>query len=86
MLWLIGMSEAKIGAVVLKGKKQISGIVGRSPYANRSSMSDADRQSKLNELAEIRVGDDGKAVDGGILDRVPMTIIPLQGRQKKRKE
>ena len=80
------MSEGGIGAVVLKGKKQISGIVGRSPYTNRSSMTDAERQAKLDELAEVRIGDDGKKIDGGILDRVPLKIIPLQGRQKKRKE
>ena len=83
MLWLIGMSEPKIGAVLLKRSKQISGIVSRSPYANRSAMTDEERQKALDDLALVRFGDDGKPIDGGILDNVPMTIIPLQGKQRK---
>jgi hypothetical protein len=83
VLWLIGMSEPKIAAATLKRSKQIAGIVGRSPYKNRSAMSDLDRQKHLNELAAIRIGDDGKPIDGGILDRVPMKIISLRGKQRK---
>lgn len=85
VLWLIGMSEPKIGLVAGKGAKQVSGIVSRSPYANRSAMSDEARQAALDELALIRMGDDGTPIDGGLLDRVPMKIIPLQGRQVKRR-
>ena len=77
------MSEPKIGTVLLKRGKQISGIVSRSPYANRSAMTDAERQSALDELALVRIGDDGRPIDGGILDKVPMKIIPLQGKQRK---
>lgn len=85
VLWLIGMSEPKIAAVTLKRPKQVAGIVGRSPYKNRSAMSDAERQKALDELASIRTGDDGKPIDGGVLDRVPMKIIPLRGKQLKRR-
>lgn len=85
VLWLIGMSEPKIGLVASKGAKQVSGIVSRSPYANRSAMTDEERQKHLDELASIRIGEDGKKTDGGLLDRVPMKIIPLQGRQLKRR-
>jgi hypothetical protein len=84
VLWLIGMSEKKIGLVASKGGKQVAGIVSRSPYANRSAMSDDQRQKALDELASVRIGEDGKKMDGGILDRIPMKIIPLQGRQLKR--
>nr|CAD6606017.1 hypothetical protein RNT25_01765 [arsenite-oxidising bacterium NT-25] len=83
MLWLIGMSEPKIAAVLLKRPKQISGIVTRSPFANRSAMTDGQRQAALDELASVRFGEDGKPIDGGILDKVPMKIIPLQGKQRK---
>lgn len=82
VLWLIGMSEPKIGAVTLKRSKQIAGIVGRSPYKNRSAMTDQERQRHLDELISVRF-DDGKPIDGGILDRVPMKIIPLRGKQRK---
>lgn len=84
-LWLIGLSERKIAAVLLKRPKQIAGIVNRSDYANRSGMTDAERQAALDELAAVRHGDDGKAIDGGILDRVPMKIIPLRGVQRKKR-
>jgi hypothetical protein len=86
VLWLVGMSEAKIAVVLLKRRKQIAGIINRSPYANRSEMSDGARQQALDELAAARFGDDGRPVDGGLLDPVPMTIIPLRGRQVKRKK
>lgn len=85
VLWLIGMSEPKIAAVTLKRPKQIAGIVGRSPYKNRSAMTDAERQKHLDELASIRIGDDGRPIDGGILDRVPLKIIGLRGKQLKRR-
>lgn len=84
VLWLIGMSEPKIAAATFKRPKQVSGIVGRSPYSNRSAMTDAERQKALDELASVRIGDDGKAIDGGALDKIPMKIIPLRGQQKKR--
>lgn len=83
VLWLIGLSETKIAAATLKRPKQIAGIVGRSPYKNRSAMSDAERQKHLDELASIRIGDDGRPIDGGILDRVPLKIIALRGKQRK---
>lgn len=84
VLWVIGFSEAGIGSVTGKRRKQIAGIVNRSPYPNRSSMSDEQRQKALDELLLARIGDDGKPIDGGVLDRVPRKIIALRGRQVKR--
>lgn len=83
VLWLIGMSESSIAAVLLKRRKQISGIVGKSPYSNRSGMTDKQRQKELDDLLLVRRGDDGKTVDEGLLDPVVMKIIPLRGRQRK---
>lgn len=83
VLWLIGMSEPKIATVLMKRPKQISGIINRSPYTNRSAMSDDERQNKLNELLLIRIDSSGQPVDGGLLDRIPMKVIQLRGRQKK---
>lgn len=83
VLWLVGMSEASIAKVALKRPKQVAGIVTRSPYRNRSGMTDAERREKLTELLAARIGDDGQPIDGGILDRVPLRIIPLRGKQRK---
>lgn len=77
------MAEASIAAVVMKRRKQIAGIVGRSPYANRSAMTKEQRQAALDELIAVRFGDDGKPVDGGILDRIPIKVIDLRGKQQK---
>ena len=85
MLWLVGMSESAIGAVVMKRRKQIAGIINRSPYANRSAMTDEERLSAIRDLLSIRVGEDGSTIDGGILDRIPMRLIPLRPNQKRLK-
>lgn len=84
VLWVIGVSEAGIADVTGKRKKQIAGIVNRSPFPNRSAMTDQERQAALQELLLVRIGEDGKPIDGGILDRVPHKIIPLRGKQVKR--
>lgn len=84
VLWLIGMSLTSIGAATLKRRKQIAGIIARSPYTNRSAMTDEERQQAIDELIAVRhCENDGAAMDGGILDRIPLTIIPLRDRQRK---
>jgi hypothetical protein len=85
VLWLIGMSQTSIARVLLKRRKQIAGIVDRSPYAKRSAMSDGERQRAVDELLAVRFGEDGQPIDGGVLDPVPMKIIPLRGMQRKRR-
>lgn len=82
-LWLIGFSEQRIGMVVGRTRKQISGIVARSPYPNRSAMSDQERQAKLDELIKIRLTSNGRPLDGGVLDQIPHKIIPLRATQRK---
>lgn len=86
VLWVIGMSETGIAAATGKRRKQVAGIVTRSPYANRSAMDRATRQAKLDELLSVRLGDDGNPIDRGLLDRIPLTLIDLQGRQQKRRK
>lgn len=83
VLWVIGMSERSIATVLMKRPKQIAGLVNRSPYANRSAMTDGERESELKGLLAIRIGENGKPIDGGLLDRIPLKIIPLRGKQKK---
>lgn len=74
VLWLIGHSYSTIGKVVNLRRSQVGGIIGRSEYAGRSSMTIADRRAKLDELKAIRFAD-GKPLDGGLLDRVPFEIL-----------
>ncbi|UDF29345.1 UNVERIFIED_ORG: hypothetical protein LHK14_17805 [Roseateles sp. XES5] len=76
VLWLIGYTERTIAKVVSLRTKQVAGIVGRSEYAGRATMTDAIRTEKLKELVSIRM-EDGVPLDAGLLDRVEFKIIPL---------
>ncbi|TBC78001.1 IclR family transcriptional regulator [Rhizobium ruizarguesonis] len=69
VLWLIGYSYQTIGKVLHLDRSQVGGIIQRSEYAGRTSMSRAQRAALLKELEEIRF-DDGRPVDGGLLDKV----------------
>lgn len=82
-LWVIGLSEAVIGRAVARSRKQISGIISRSPYPNRSAMTDEERQRALELLLKIRIGDDGKPIDSGLLDHIPRKVMDLRKSQKK---
>jgi len=73
VLWLIGYSYATIGTVLALKRSQVGGIINRSEYAGRSAMSRARRAALLKELEEIRY-EDGKPLDGGLLDRVPFRL------------
>lgn len=82
-LWVIGLSEATIGRAVARSRKQISGIISRSPYPNRSAMTKQERQDALDRLLRIRIGDDGKPLDSGLLDHIPRKVLDLRGGQVK---
>ena len=82
VLWLIGMSEGAVGLVAGLSKKQVAGIISRSPYKNRSAMSDKERRDKLDELWSVRL-EEGKPLDGGILDRVRGEFLELRRSQRK---
>ncbi|WP_187967907.1 hypothetical protein [Aquibium microcysteis] len=83
-LWIVGLSEPVIGRAVARSRKQISGIVSRSPYPNRSAMTIEERQRCLDLLLKIRMGDDGKPIDSGLLDHIPRQVMELRKNQKKR--
>jgi hypothetical protein len=73
VLWLIGYSYATIGKVLHLKRSQVGGIIDRSEYAGRSSMTIAERNELLQELKEIRM-EDGHPLDGGLLDRIPFKV------------
>lgn len=83
VLWLKGYTEREIGLGMMLRRKQVAGIVSRSEYANRSDMSTAERQHKLNELRDIRIGEDGRSIDRGRLDKFEWVVKPIYGQQKK---
>lgn len=85
VLWLIGLSERGVGLVAGLGKKQVAGIVGRSPYKNRSAMTDVERKTKLDELWAVRFDEQNKPVDGGILDKFYGKFLSIDGRRKERR-
>ena len=82
-LWLAGFSAGNIAAQLGMRRSQILGIAHRSPFKNRSNMTDAERQHHLDEMREIRF-DDGVPIDGGALDRFNWRIIPLTDGRKQR--
>lgn len=69
VLWLIGYSYETIGKVLHLKRSQVGGIIARSEYAGRKSMTAAQRAAYLKELKEIRI-EDGRPIDGGLLDNV----------------
>jgi hypothetical protein len=76
VLWLIGYSERAIATVLSLRTKQVAGLISRSEYAGRSFMSDEQRTEMLKELESIRM-EGGVPIDGGLLDRVPFSILHL---------
>lgn len=76
VLWLIGHSERTIAQVLSLRTKQVSGIIGRSGYAGRKTMPDAERLEKLLELKELRFDGD-VSLDGGLLDNIAFDILPI---------
>lgn len=83
VLWLIGFSERSIADVLMMRPKQISGIVNRSEYRDRSGMTDDERQELLDELFQIRLDENGDPLDGGKLDRIRWVIRPLRATQRR---
>jgi hypothetical protein len=77
VLWLKGHSLTTIGHWTKLREKQLAGIITRSPWPNRSDMTDAARGAALVELQAIRKGADGLALDGGMFDRIDWTPLPL---------
>ncbi len=81
VLWIIGYTERTIALALSMRTKQVAGIIARSEYTGRSSMTDQQRKEKLKELEEIRL-DNGEPLDDGMLDRVPFVILPLGSTTK----
>ena len=67
-LWMVGFSELKIGSVVGKTRKQISGIVGTSDVANQTI--DVGLAQSLLLLAVV-------SLSLGLINLLP--ILPLDG-------
>ncbi|MCB1438138.1 MAG: hypothetical protein KDJ63_00035 [Nitratireductor sp.] len=81
VLWLTGFSQALIARYMRMRVKQVAGIVTHSEYTNRAAMTDAERQTYLDELREVHRQD---PVPSPILDRVSWKVLPLSGRQLRR--
>ncbi|PZU18955.1 MAG: hypothetical protein DI589_23010 [Shinella sp.] len=74
VLWLIGYPHSTIAKVLCLRKKQVGGIIDKSEYANRAALTIARRTELLKELEDVRF-DDGKPLDGGLLDRVEFKVM-----------
>lgn len=76
VLWLIGLGSSSIAKLMLIPRSSVASIIARSEYADRSTMTDRQRQTLLDELREIRF-EDGRPLDGGRLDAITWQIQPL---------
>jgi hypothetical protein len=76
VFWLLGLSTSSIAKLLLIPRTSISSIIARSEYADRSSMTDRQRQAFVDELRAIRF-EDGRPLDAGRLDGIAWTIQPL---------
>ncbi len=84
VLWLRGHDAAFIARVVRLRRSQTLGVAQRSPWKNRSEMTLAQRQAALDELFAIRVGADGKRIDGGFLSHSAFIAEPLETAQVRK--
>ncbi|GHB33917.1 hypothetical protein GCM10007094_23550 [Pseudovibrio japonicus] len=84
-MWLKGHTEATTAlAAGLQSKKQVAGIIARSPWKDRAGMGDAARQEQLEELKQIHLDEDaGELRCGGRLKDFEWTIEPLCKDQRK---
>lgn len=82
VLWLLGLGSSSIAKVLLIPRTSVASIVARSEYSDRSSMTDRQRQTLLDELKSIRF-EDGRPLDGGQLDKVRWEIMPLTGGKRR---
>ncbi|MBO6755716.1 MAG: hypothetical protein JJ902_05285 [Roseibium sp.] len=85
-LWVKGHTETTIAMTLGLGRKQVSGIIGRSPFSNRTAMSDDERQDHLSDLKAIHFDQDAKTLRcGGRLKTFDWTILPLLKDQRNRR-
>jgi hypothetical protein len=82
VFWLRGHTEIQCAVAAGLRKKQVAGLIAKSPYANRTAMSDEERQQFLSGLEEIRFAD-GPAIDGGRLRPAHFRIFPLEREQRR---
>lgn len=84
-LWLAGFTASTISRTYGFRRSQILGIVNRSGFEARSSMTDHERQAELNLLRDYRIADDsGAPLDGGLLRRFDWCIMPIEDGRKRR--
>ncbi len=87
VLWLKGHTAVFIGAYVGLRRKQVDGLVARSPFSDRANMDDEMRQSHLDHLRQIhRDEETGELRCGGRLRAIDWDILTLasdQGSKRK---
>lgn len=86
-MWLKGHTETTTArAASLQTRKQVAGIIARSPWKDRAGMGDRKRQEELTNLMQIHMNEDiGKLRCGGRLEKFVWTIEPLCNDQRKRR-
>jgi hypothetical protein len=80
VLWLQGHTELTCAALAGMRRKQVAGLIARSPYANRAAMTDEERQALLTTLKFLRM-QDGGPIHPGFLRDDHFKILPLTREQ-----
>lgn len=75
VLWLRGHTEAYCAKAAGLRERQVAGLIWRSPYRNRSAMTDQERQSLLDQLEPLRL-------DRRLKD-IAFKIEPLDRKQQR---
>ena len=70
VLWLSGFSTPSIACWTGLSEGQVRGLVGRSPWHDRQHIALNERQRLLDDYRAVRLGEDGAAIDGGLLDGI----------------
>lgn len=81
-LWLAGYPAGIIGHWLGMRRPQALGLCQRLPWGSRAAMSLKERQKALDKLLRaIRIGADGRPLDGGRLARFDWVAMPLERAQ-----
>lgn len=83
VFWTAGYSASTIASMLGLRRAQALALVQRASFIERATATDEERRRLLQELKAIRY-EDGKPLDGGVLDRFDWQIIPLTDGRKQR--
>lgn len=68
VLWLSGCSKQTIACWTGLPESRVISIISRSPWRKRADLSVSERQRLIDEYRAVRLDEEGRPLDGGLLD------------------